>query len=203
MAPVGSGTVDPEVRYAPGMDGNGPFLWLSEYAPPAGFKNVPSGGMCVSAFVFVRRGKKILLGKIRPHSDWERLAGLDAERQEKHGKGYNIPSRQLKFGEDPLHAARHIGEKILAIPNIRCTGPRVEVEHWQLGDLAYGPPERKVLWHYDIWFLFDAEVPSSLEIKTPPWFRELEWHDPEQVAKSAYTRGHEDVVARWMQPQRA
>src|SRR2546428_194237 len=75
------------------MPGTGPFLWLMKHAPSSGFQQLPPGGMCVCAYLFVTRGGQILL---------------------------------------------------------------------------------------------------------PPWYTELSWQDPRSVPTTAYARGHEDVVARWL-----
>jgi len=45
------------------MPGTGPFLWLMRHAPPSGFQQLPPGGMCVCAYLFVTRDRQILLGK--------------------------------------------------------------------------------------------------------------------------------------------
>src|SRR2546425_10646731 len=87
------------------MVGEGPFLWLSKDAPPAGFRDVPPGGMCLSAFLFVRQGHTILLGKYRDDPRWETLAGLDEWRRRIHRRGGAIPARQLRCGEGPRGGA--------------------------------------------------------------------------------------------------
>jgi len=173
------------------MTGRGPFLWLSENAPPSGFRELPKGGMCLSAFLFVKRGRRILLGKYADDPRWESLAGLDAERWRMHGQGWTIPARQLKYGEDPREAARKIGEEILRIPGLRRSEPRVEVD-------LYEPTRFPGELHYDVWFLVDAIPTTRAKAEAPPWYTELAWHDPRTLPASAYARGHEDVVARWL-----
>ena len=116
------------LRLAP-MVGEGPFLWLSKDAPPAGFRDVPPGGMCLSAFLFVRQGHTILLGKYRDDPRWETLAGLDDHivNSSVAGKGWTMTP--------------------------------------------------------------------------PPWYADLAWRDPKTTPASEYARGHEDVVARWLEPR--
>src|SRR2546427_10881574 len=87
------------------MAGEGPFLWLSKDGPPAGFRELPPGGMCISAFLFVRRGKEIVLGKYRDDPRWETLAGLDETGRKVHSSGWTIPASQIRYGEDPVTAA--------------------------------------------------------------------------------------------------
>jgi len=55
--------------------------------------------------------------------------------------------------------------------------------------------------HYDVWFFVDAKRSSTADVRAPPWFRELAWQDPRTLPAAAYARGHEDVVARWLQPR--
>lgn len=177
------------------MPGEGPFLWLNERGPPLGFWRPPPGGMCLSTFLFVRRGPKILLGKYGDTPKWEELAGLDATRRQTHSKGWTIPARQVKFGEDPRDAARHVGEVILGIRGMRYSEPRVEVD-------LYPPSWAPDRLHYDLWFFVDAAPPKGWTLKVPPWYAELAWQDPRRVPDEAYARGHQDVVARWRTARR-
>jgi len=67
------------------MAGKGPFLWLSKGESPYGFWELSRGGMCMSAFPFMKRGSKILLGKYADDARWETLPGLDGGRRRAHG----------------------------------------------------------------------------------------------------------------------
>jgi NUDIX domain len=173
------------------VPGTGPFLWLMKHAPPAGFQELPPAGMCVCAYLFVTRRGQILLGKYADDPKWESLAGLDPGRRRTHGKGWTVPASHLKFGEDPREAARRIGEEALQIPGLRYSEPRSEVDFY---------PSKVVSgeMHYDIWFFVDGTPPKGYELRVPPWYTELAWQDPRALPATAYARGHEDVVARWM-----
>ncbi|HYT17475.1 MAG TPA: hypothetical protein VEO18_04410 [Thermoplasmata archaeon] len=173
------------------MNDRGPFLWLSKKAPPAGFSELPRGGMCLSTFLFVTRKDRILLGKYADDPKWEELAGLDADRRRTNANGWTIPASHLKFGEDPRDAARRIGEHIVRMSGARYSEPRTEVD---LYPSKMVPGEM----HYDIWFLVDAAPPNTYEPQPPAWYTELRWHDPRTAPASEYARGHEDVVARWL-----
>jgi ADP-ribose pyrophosphatase YjhB (NUDIX family) len=173
------------------MPGEGPFLWLSRSGPPSGFWNLPSGGMCLSAFLFVVRDGKLLLGKYADDPQWEALAGLDPERVKVHGRGWTIPASQLKYGEDPRGAARRVGEEILQIRGMTYAEPRVEVD-------LYEPKRFPGRLHYDLWFLVDATWPKGSDLAVPPWYAELAWHDPRAGPPGPYGRDHQDVVARWL-----
>jgi len=163
------------------MVGEGPFLWLSPSAPPAGFRRLLHGGMCLSVFLFVRRGKRILLGRYADDPAWEVLAGLDPEWRRLHGRGWTIPATQVKFGEE-----------ILTMRGMRYTEPRVETDY-------YEPARSPGQMHLDVWFIVDAVPPRGAEAPTPAWYAELAWKDPRTMQASEYARSHEDVVARWMQ----
>ena len=178
------------------MDGSGPFLWLGEDGPPKGFRRVPPGGMCLSAFLFVRRGPEVLLGKYANDPRLEELTGLDESRRLAHGKGWTIPASQLKYGEDPRDAARRVGEEVLQIRGMAYSEPRVEVD-------LYEPKRFPGALHYDVWFLVDAVPADDSTLGIPPWYAELAWHDPRALPSSGYARGHEDVVARWVKESRA
>lgn len=174
----------------PPMPGDGPFLFLREGSPPAGFWHLPPGGMCVSSFLFVRRGSKVLLGKYKDDPAWADLAGLDPERVRRNSVGWTIPASHLKFGEDPRDAARRVGEEILKIPGLGYSEPGIVTE-------TYRPPWANGATHYDLCFLFDAEAPAEYRPAPPPWYAELAWQDPAALPASAYARSHEDIVARW------
>jgi ADP-ribose pyrophosphatase YjhB (NUDIX family) len=177
------------------MVGDGPFLWINETGPPAGFRRPPPGGMCLSAFLFVRRGAEILLGKYGDDPRWEALAGLDDAWRSMHAGGWTIPARQVKFGEDPRDAARSIATDMLRLSSHAIRGPRVEVD---LYESRRSPGNQ----HYDVWFLFETDVPAGAPMERPPWYAALGWHDPRALPASAFARGHQDVVARWLAPPR-
>jgi hypothetical protein len=179
------------------MPGRGPYLWINKYAPAAGFHQVPPGGMCIGVFLFVRRGDKLLLGKVRPHDAWAKLAGEETTRMDADARGWKIPARQLKLGEDPRDAARQIGEEMLGLKGLRYGEPRVEVEFWKLGAQASGPPSRRKLFHYDMWFLVDARMAQGRNVDCPPWFSALAWNEPGKIGKRGWARFHNDVWARW------
>ena len=174
------------------MPGDGPFLWLSPQGSPWGYHRLPPGGMCLSAFLFVRQGGRILLGRYADDPAWETLAGLDGTRRRAHGKGWTVPASHLKYGEDPRDAARRVAEEILGLQGLRLSEPRVETE------VAVPARFPEMGPHHDVWFLVDAELDPGREVQRPPWWRDLAFHDPRALAAGEYGRSHEDVVARWL-----
>jgi hypothetical protein len=141
--------------------------------------------------LFVTRRGQLLLGKYADDPQWEALAGLEPDRRRTHGKGWTVPASHLKFGEDPRDAARRVGEAVLGIPGLRYSEPRSEVDFYPS---KMEPGEM----HYDIWFFVDGAPSEEYELRVPPWYTELAWQDPRAVPGTAYARGHEDVVARWL-----
>lgn len=178
------------------MPGDGPFLWFSPQGSPWGYHRLPPGGMCVSAFLFVRQGDRVLLGKYADDPAWESLTGLDEGRRRAHGRGWTIPASHLRFGEDPREAARRIAEDVLLLRGLRLGEPRVEVE---VGVPARFPDMGP---HYDMWFFVEAALPQGAEVARPPWYAELAFHDLAALKPSDFGRSHEDVMARWLAVRR-
>ncbi len=168
------------------------FLWLSTNAPPSGFREVPKGGMCVSAFLFVTRGDDLLLGKYADDPAWEQLAGLDPDRVKTHGKGWTIPASQLRFGEQPRDAGERIAKDILHLQG-------VHLHEFPPESDLYRPvrfPELGL--HYDIWCFYEASISRGSKLEQLPWYDALEFHDARSLPESEYARGHRDVVERWL-----
>jgi ADP-ribose pyrophosphatase YjhB (NUDIX family) len=178
------------------MPGDGPFLWFSPQGSPWGYHRLPPGGMCVSVFLFVRRGGEVLLGRYADDPAWETLAGLDEGRRRAHGKGWTIPASHLKWGEDPREGARRVAENVLGLQGLRFTEPRVETE--------VGVPLRfpELGLHYDLWFFVEAGLPDAREVARPKWYEDLAFHDPAALGAADYGRSHEDVMARWLAVRR-
>lgn len=174
------------------MAGTGPFLWLSSAGSAHGFHQLPDGGLCLSAFLFVTRGEQLLLGRYADDPRWEELAGLGEDRRRAHGKSWTIPASHLRYGEDPRDAGQRIASEILGLQELDLSEPRVETE-------TYVPVRFPELGeHYDVWFFLEASLPADAEVEVPPWYDALAWHDPATLEAGAYARSHEDVVARWL-----
>jgi ADP-ribose pyrophosphatase YjhB (NUDIX family) len=172
-------------------DGSGPFLWLTEHGPRAGFQRLPEGGLCLSTFLFVRRGELLLLGKYAPDpAAWERLTGLDPGRVERHRHGWTLPASHLKYGEDPRAAARRVAEDVLLLKGLRLAEPRVETEYAVWERPSGGGA------HFDVWFFVDAEGAPE-HVATPPWYAALAWKDPRALRAEEWGRQHQDVWAHW------
>jgi len=177
-------------------DRNDNFLWLAPFAPPKGYTSVPEGGMCLCVFLFVIRGREVLLGKYREHTAWEKIAGLDERRVKSNQNGFTLPASHLKFGEDPADAARRIGEEILILPNdLSYSEPVVQTFFYELSIV----PGKM---HFDVLFLYDLVLKENYEIGIPPWYASLEWFDMDILMNLKYARQHEDVVSAWLMKKR-
>lgn len=172
------------------------FLWLAPFAPPKGYTGVPPGGMCLCAFLFVVKGKKVLLGKYKEHPAWEKIAGMDEKRVKNNMHGFTLPASHLKFGEDPLDAARRIGEEILMLPKgLSYSEPVVQTFFYELSIV---PGEM----HYDVLFLYDLTLGDDFETCIPPWYDSLEWFDADDLMNRKFARQHEDVASAWLEKKR-
>jgi ADP-ribose pyrophosphatase YjhB (NUDIX family) len=172
--------------------GESSFLWLAPFAPPKGWTGVPRGGMCLCAFLFVVREEKILLGKYADHPAWENLAGMESKRIKANAGGWTIPASHLKFGEDPLEAARRIGEEILTLDTgLVYPEPSVKTFFYEP---AAAPGEK----HFDVLFLFEVSLRAGARVRKPPWYEALEWFDIGAVKRLPFARQHEDVAEAWL-----
>jgi len=80
---------------------------------PSWLIHVPKAGLCLSAFVVIRKGNEILLG--HPHADnaWPEIGGFPkshAGEIEKEGS-WLLPATHLIMEEKPDHAAKRIANQ--------------------------------------------------------------------------------------------
>ncbi|MEW6670109.1 MAG: hypothetical protein AB1427_00315 [Thermodesulfobacteriota bacterium] len=172
------------------------FMWLAPFAPPKGYKSVPAGGMCLCVFLFVLKGRQVLLGKYKEHPAWETIAGMDEGRVKNNRHGLTVPASHLKFGEYPRDAARRVGEEILLLPKgLAYSEPLVQTFY-------YEPAMAPGKMHYDVLFFCDVVLAEGFKIDPPPWYASLEWVDAELLMSRKYARQHEDVAAAWLKKKR-
>ncbi len=168
------------------------FLWLAPFAPPKGYTNVPAGGMCLCVFLFVIKGRQVLLGKYKEHPAWEKITGMDEKRVKNNQHGLTLPASHLKFGEDPLDAARRIVKEILLLPEgLSYSEPVVQTFFYESSIV---PGEM----HFDVLFLYDVILDDSVKTTLPPWYASLEWFDIDIMMNQKFARQHEDVVSAWL-----
>lgn len=155
---------------------------------PMSLKEVPLGGLCLSAFLIVRgHTGKMLMGKIDPEAPWDNLGALDPVRIKLHSKGWMLPSSHLIVHESPQDAMERIALEQLEITDLEITDPRVVSE-------VYPPkyfPDLNEHWDLEfISFAITDEVPKRTRA-----FRELQLLDPVTLKRSEIARSHEDVLA--------
>jgi hypothetical protein len=155
---------------------------------PMSLREIPPGGLCLSAFLIVRsRTGKVLMGKIDPQAPWDNLGALDPVRIQLHSKGWMLPSSHLIVHESPQEALKRIALEQLEISDLEISDLKVVSE---VCPPRYFPDMNE---HWDLEFISFAtrdEVPSRSTA-----FKELRLLDPSTLKKSDIARSHEDVLA--------
>ena len=161
---------------------------------PFRMKEVPDGGMCLSAFVILsERGnpERVLLGRLNTSAPWDHIGALDEDRVQAHSKGWMIPSSHLIIYESPQDAASRILKEQLALKDVKLGEPRLVSE-------VYTPKRFPNLpQHWDFEFLFRGDVEEravdNKKIPDNPW-RELAFVDLGKTSKKEIARSHEDIL---------
>lgn len=156
--------------------------------------NAPPGGVCLSSFVLVKRGEKILVGKMTKPEIWiERFfVGEKFAPTYANSNKYLLPARHLAWYESPLDAAAGVlrNQLRLRVPkkNVRL----LDVQSHLRGDVmsTKEPP------HWDICFVYETELSAGevKRLKTPPWFKDLQFVSPSSLAVGDFTRSHGDIL---------
>jgi len=151
---------------------------------------IPAGGVCLSAFLIVTEAghpMKLLMGHMNPEAPWDHIGALDPSRVEVHSRGWMLPSSHLIFQESPQDAARRIAREQLELPGLEFSEPKVVSEAYTPRRFPNAPA------HWDIEFLFRAEVPGE-DLPRPAAWVQLAFVDLRRTAKSEIARSHEDVI---------
>jgi len=159
------------------------FAAFSRNATPPRTRDVPEGGMCLSVFVVIsQKGNPsgILMGRINKSAQWDHLGALDAERAERHSRGWMLPSSHLLLYESPQDAAQRVMREQLRVFDQKLDGPVTFVE-------AYGP-----LNHWDFEFVFqgmrDSITPNDA------WL-DLRFVDVRKLKMEELVRAQADILA--------
>jgi hypothetical protein len=157
-------------------------------------KNVPPGGVCLSSFVLVRSGNKILVGKMAHPEIWVKKFFVG----EKFAPGYAssnkylLPARHLSWYESPRETANSVLRDQVGIKVPPNKVSLTEVQSHLRGDVdsEEEPP------HWDICFVYETEVPSRIVkgLKTPPWFKDFHFVPFSSLTIVDFTRGHGDIL---------
>ena len=153
-------------------------------------KEIPLGGLCLSAFLIVRDSSgKVLMGKINTEAPWDHLGALDPARIELHRKGWMLPSSHLIVHESPQLALRRIGVEQLEMPVLSISEPIVISEVYRPRNFADSDE------HWDIEFVsFALEEEDRVPSRTLA-FSELRMLDPKMMKRGEIARSHEDILA--------
>lgn len=158
--------------------------------------NVPPGGVCLSSFVVVSSGPKILVGKMVKPDIWiERffVGPKWADVYSKSGK-YLLPARHLAWYESPMEAAEDILKEQLLLKVPMNKIELIDVQSHVSGDVddKNEPP------HWDICFVYGVELPpgQARNVKSIEWFEDLGFKPRSGLTPEHFTRGHGDVLEK-------
>lgn len=156
--------------------------------------NVPPGGVCLSSFVIVRDGGRVLVGKMAKPEIWTERFHVGPKFAPSYtGSGkYVLPARHLSWYESPLEAARGIMKDQVLLEVPKDSFKLLGVQSFVSGD----PDKADEDPHWDICFVYQVELPGRLakSIKAPEWFKDLGFVSTSELSRDAFTRGHGDVL---------
>ena len=156
--------------------------------------NVPPGGTCLSSFVVISNGPRILVGKMARPEIWiERfLVGPKFAPVYVASGKYVLPARHLHWYESPFEAACSVlrDQVGLDVPGNKVA--LVDVQSHVSGDID----DEKEPPHWDICFLYRTQVSKSqaMKLRRPEWYSELEFKPLRSLKLEDFTRGHGDVL---------
>jgi hypothetical protein len=157
---------------------------------PMSLKEIPLGGLCISAFLIVQnKSGKVLMGKIDPLAPWDHLGALDPKRIELDRKGWMLPASHLMVHESPQAAVQRIAEEQLEMPGLVISEPKVISEVYPP---KYFPGLDK---HWDLEFIsFSSVNGKNVPIRSRA-LRQLKMIDPKSTRRSEIARSHEDILS--------
>lgn len=155
--------------------------------------HVPKAGLCLSAFVVIRKGNSVLLGRPHAHDAWPELGGYPlrhAAAIEKEGS-WLLPATHLVIEESPDRAAKRIANQWAGVKGT----PKFVMVQSHLRPSARSKSKLKMgrkLNHWDICFVYELRARNNPKHK--PWWSELQFFQPRDIADMRLSRGHKDVL---------
>jgi ADP-ribose pyrophosphatase YjhB (NUDIX family) len=148
---------------------------------------IPEGGLCLSSFLIITEGGRVLMGHLNPRAPWDHIGALDAERARVHSKGWMLPSSHLMLLESPQEAAQRVLEEQLGMQGITLFDPKVVAE--------VGTPKRfpGLPRHWDFEFIFRGKAPRGSPPKHEAW-SELRYIDLKKTPRQEIARSHDEVL---------
>ena len=160
---------------------------------PSWMIHTPKAGVCLSTFVIVRKKGAILLGRPHAHRAWPEMGGFPLRHAAEIEKenSWLLPATHLLMEESPDHAARRIAHEwagakgtpkfVMVQSHLRPSGRWKSKLKWS-----------RRLNHWDICFVYELQAHSNP--KHNPWWNELRYFRPMDIAKIRLSRGHRDVL---------
>jgi len=160
---------------------------------PSWLIHIPQAGLCLSAFVVIRKGNKILLGRPHAHNAWPENGGFPkrhAGEIERKGS-WLLPATHLLMEEKPDHAAKRIANQWV---KVRGTPKFVMVQsHLRPSKLSRSRMKRgRRLKHWDICFIYELHAKNIP--KPAPWWSEVHFFPVSEIRRMRLGRGHKDVL---------
>jgi hypothetical protein len=154
----------------------------------------PPGGICLSSFVVVASGPRILVGKMVKPETWvkEFFVGEQyAPGYVMSGK-YLMPASHLAWYESPLDAAERVLKEQVLMPISREEIKLVDIQSHVSGEIG----NEKESHHWDLCFVYRISVPGSAarKMKKPDWFEDFGFKLTSALSPRDFTRGHGDVL---------
>jgi len=151
--------------------------------------HTPEAGVCLSAFLVVRRGNSILIGRPRAHDAWPEKGGypkwqaLELERQ----GAWLLPATHLQMGESPDQAAKRITCEWAGLKGT----PRFKMVQSHLRPVRLWNPELRGN-HWDICFVYELRARGPINLK--PWWSEMRFTPTSAIRSIKFGRGQRDVL---------
>jgi ADP-ribose pyrophosphatase YjhB (NUDIX family) len=158
--------------------------------------HVPAGGLCISAFVFVRNGRgDVLFGRPKPHRDWPEKGGTALWRIRELARAgeWVLPATHLIIGEDPFRAAKRIARTWADLPNAKPRLVAIDSSQFPLGRSVGSGRRRRRVYHWVINFVY--EVSTARRPRGAPGWSELKFVPTAQFRSLKIGRGHRDLLA--------
>jgi len=153
--------------------------------------HVPRAGLCLSAFVVIRKKGSILLGRPHTHESWPEKGGFPkrhATRLERE-RSWLLPATHLLMEEAPDRAAQRITNQWAGMRGV----PKFVMVQSHLRPSEYARKSGHVkLNHWDICFVY--ELNTRTNPKPKPWWSETRFFLPSEIRRMKLGRGHKDVL---------
>lgn len=166
---------------------------------PRWFAHIPTEGVCISAFVFVRnRSQEVLLGRPRPHRNWPEKGCVPLWRLlEVAGHGeWTIPASHFLMEEDPEAAARRVADVWAGLPKMQPSLVTVSSERMAAGGATRRGRKNPPRNHWALCFLYELRTDMAPE-RRPGW-SELRFFTLREARATPIGRGHGDLLRKYL-----